>query len=209
MTRMCSTDIWHPRSMDASCIQFERRTMPPRSSQSECTPQSHYKIYCFIRLRRNRIRGGERGRRRRTDCISVVCLPFVVAVLLLFLLSPFQTVRWSPTTAKEISGFAGRVLVPPSLHKTFRFACSTIICVQIARSRSDENNSPLYNEGKEGGGWEMGSGGLIFTPSITSLSPPFPGMPACLPNITVEPDRRDAPCSGGADFQRPSITNSS
>ena len=164
--------------------------MPPRSSQSECTPQSHYKIYCFIRLRRNRIRGGERGRRRRTDCISVVCLPFVVAVLLLFLLSPFQTVRWSPTTAKEISGFVGRVLVPPSLHKTFRFACSTIICVQIARSRSDENNSPLYNEGKEGGGWEMSSGGLIFTPSITSLSPPFPGMPACLPNITVEPDRR-------------------
>ena len=84
---------------------------------------------------------GERGR----GLYFVVCLPFVVAVLLLFLLSPFQTVRWSPTAAKEISGFAGRVLVPPSLHKTFRFACSTIICVQIARSRSDENNSPLYN----------------------------------------------------------------
>ena len=93
---------------------------PPRSrsSQSECTPQSHYKIYCFIRLRLNRITGGE-SRGKRTDCISVVCLPFVVAVLLLFLLSPFQTVRvrWSPTTAKEVSGFVGRVLVPPSLHK--------------------------------------------------------------------------------------------
>ena len=151
------------RSMDASCIQFGRRPRPmPRSSQSECTPQSHYKIYCFIRIRRNRIRGGERLR-TVNGLYFVVCLPFVV-------LSPSQTVRWSPTAAKEISGFVGGVLVPPSLHKTFRFACSTIICVQIARARSDENYSPLYNEGKEGGGWEMSSGGLIFTPSITSLS---------------------------------------
>ena len=129
-------------------------TTPPRSrsSQSECTPQSHYKIYCFIRLRRNRIRGGERPRPRRTDCISVVCLPFVVAVLLLFLLSPFQTVRWSPTTAKEISGFVGRVLVPPSLHKL-----SVLLARRSSASRLHEHalmkiTAPSTTKGRKGVG---------------------------------------------------------
>ena len=99
-----------------------------------------------------------------------VCLPFVVAVLLLFLLSPFQTVRWSPTTAKEISDFVGRVLVPPSLHKTFRSARSTIICVQIARARSDENNSPLTTKGRKGVGGKSREHGRA---QVASFSPDY------------------------------------